>query len=106
MRYPCADHLLAFGIFARSLPNTPEFSSLINSASGLELADSITGDGHKMLNVVGVYFPFIFTLKLIVPAIRLRLLPYSLVTTSLFNLSKSKRSISLLRPFIHCLTSE
>lgn len=41
----------AFGIFARSLPKNPEFTSLINSASGIELADSITGDGHKMLNV-------------------------------------------------------
>lgn len=41
----------AFGIFARSLPGTSEFSSLIGSASGIELADSITGDGHKMLNV-------------------------------------------------------
>ncbi|KAE9378091.1 PLP-dependent transferase [Stipitochalara longipes BDJ] len=41
----------AFGIFARSLPKTAEFSSLISLASGIELADSITGDGHKMLNV-------------------------------------------------------
>jgi glutamate/tyrosine decarboxylase-like PLP-dependent enzyme len=41
----------AFGIFARSLPGTDEFSSLISTNSGLELADSITGDGHKMLNV-------------------------------------------------------
>ncbi|KAG0652361.1 L-2,4-diaminobutyrate decarboxylase [Hyphodiscus hymeniophilus] len=41
----------AFGIFARSLPDTPEFSSLISTTAGLELADSITGDGHKMLNV-------------------------------------------------------
>ncbi|TVY80937.1 L-2,4-diaminobutyrate decarboxylase [Lachnellula suecica] len=41
----------AFGIFARSLPATDEFASLITSCSGLELVDSITGDGHKMLNV-------------------------------------------------------
>ncbi|OWP05124.1 hypothetical protein B2J93_5642 [Marssonina coronariae] len=41
----------AFGAFARSLPPTAEFSSLINSAAGIELADSIAGDGHKMLNV-------------------------------------------------------
>ena len=41
----------AFGIFARSLPKNAEFSSLLSLASGLELADSITGDGHKMLNV-------------------------------------------------------
>jgi glutamate/tyrosine decarboxylase-like PLP-dependent enzyme len=42
---------IAFGIFARSLPKTPEFASLIDLSSGLELADSITGDGHKLLNV-------------------------------------------------------
>lgn len=42
----------AFGIFARSLPKTSEFSSLVTTASGLELADSIAGDCHKMLNVV------------------------------------------------------
>jgi len=41
----------AFGLFARCLPDDPEFSTLTNSAAGLELADSITGDGHKMLNV-------------------------------------------------------
>lgn len=45
----------AFGLFARSLPATPEFESLRELASGLELADSITGDGHKMLNVVGSF---------------------------------------------------
>jgi glutamate/tyrosine decarboxylase-like PLP-dependent enzyme len=44
--------VIAFGIFARCLPPGEEFSSLINSVAGLELADSITGDGHKMLNVV------------------------------------------------------
>ncbi|KAH7407614.1 pyridoxal phosphate-dependent transferase [Cadophora sp. MPI-SDFR-AT-0126] len=41
----------AFGIFARCLPSTAEFSTLFNSASGIELANSICGDGHKMLNV-------------------------------------------------------
>ncbi|KAH7356786.1 pyridoxal phosphate-dependent transferase [Rhexocercosporidium sp. MPI-PUGE-AT-0058] len=40
-----------FGLFARCLPPTAEFTTLINSASGIELADSICGDGHKMLNV-------------------------------------------------------
>jgi glutamate/tyrosine decarboxylase-like PLP-dependent enzyme len=39
-------------MFARCLPQTPEFADLIKCVSGLELADSITGDGHKMLNVV------------------------------------------------------
>ncbi|KAG9239649.1 pyridoxal phosphate-dependent transferase [Amylocarpus encephaloides] len=49
----------AFGLFARSLPPTPEFQSLILSSSGLELADSIAGDCHKMLNVpydCGIFF--------------------------------------------------
>ncbi|KAL3424544.1 pyridoxal-dependent decarboxylase [Phlyctema vagabunda] len=41
----------AFGLFARTLPQTPEFATLHNSVKGLELADSITGDGHKLLNV-------------------------------------------------------
>jgi glutamate/tyrosine decarboxylase-like PLP-dependent enzyme len=41
----------AFGLFARSLPPTPEFQALILASSGLELADSIGGDCHKMLNV-------------------------------------------------------
>ncbi|KAM3076571.1 hypothetical protein ACMFMG_007377 [Clarireedia jacksonii] len=41
----------AFGLFARTLPQTPEFAALHRSCEGLELADSITGDGHKMLNV-------------------------------------------------------
>ncbi|KAG9242848.1 pyridoxal phosphate-dependent transferase [Calycina marina] len=41
----------AFGVFARCLPKTAEFSALHESAGGLELADSIAGDCHKMLNV-------------------------------------------------------
>jgi glutamate/tyrosine decarboxylase-like PLP-dependent enzyme len=39
-------------MFARCLPRTPEFADLSKGVSGLELADSITGDAHKMLNVV------------------------------------------------------
>ncbi|KAI1389642.1 PLP-dependent transferase [Hypoxylon trugodes] len=49
----------AFGIFARSLPETEEFAQLRESAAGLELADSITVDGHKLLNVpydTGIFF--------------------------------------------------
>lgn len=41
----------AFGLFARCLPATPEFQHLLDTAAGLELADSIAGDCHKMLNV-------------------------------------------------------
>lgn len=44
--------LTAFGIFARALEAKPEFAKIREMASGLELADSITVDGHKLLNVV------------------------------------------------------
>ncbi|KAI0838768.1 PLP-dependent transferase [Hypoxylon sp. FL0890] len=49
----------AFGIFARALPTTDEFAGLRESTAGLELADSITIDGHKLLNVPydnGIFF--------------------------------------------------
>ncbi|KAF9262130.1 pyridoxal-dependent decarboxylase [Marasmius fiardii PR-910] len=49
----------AFGIFARALPKTEEFARLHDYAAGLELADSITIDGHKLLNVpydLGIFF--------------------------------------------------
>ncbi|KAJ2898115.1 uncharacterized protein MKZ38_004174 [Zalerion maritima] len=49
----------AFGIFARSLPATDEFKLLKQWAEGIELADSITADGHKCLNVpydTGIFF--------------------------------------------------
>ncbi|OLN85922.1 L-2,4-diaminobutyrate decarboxylase [Colletotrichum chlorophyti] len=49
----------AFGIFARALEPLPEFERLRGMASGLELADSITVDGHKLLNVpydCGMFF--------------------------------------------------
>ncbi|USP73153.1 hypothetical protein yc1106_00427 [Curvularia clavata] len=40
----------AFGLFGRVL-SSPAHFSIIQSCAGLELADSITGDGHKLLNV-------------------------------------------------------
>ena len=40
----------AFGIFGRIL-DSPLYSNIISACAGLELADSITGDGHKLLNV-------------------------------------------------------
>ncbi|KAH8902693.1 PLP-dependent transferase [Coniochaeta sp. PMI_546] len=50
----------AFGIFARVLPqDTDEFLTLRAQTAGLELADSITVDGHKILNVpydTGIFF--------------------------------------------------
>ncbi|KAK3378104.1 pyridoxal phosphate-dependent transferase [Podospora didyma] len=49
----------AFGIFARALPKTDEFLSLHANVAGLELADSIGADGHKLLNVPydnGIFF--------------------------------------------------
>lgn len=50
--FRCADARVAFGIFARALPDTPEFRVLREQTAGLELADSIALDGHKLLNVV------------------------------------------------------
>jgi glutamate/tyrosine decarboxylase-like PLP-dependent enzyme len=41
----------AFGIQARLLPSTPQYQVIKDATAGLELADSITGDGHKLLNV-------------------------------------------------------
>jgi glutamate/tyrosine decarboxylase-like PLP-dependent enzyme len=41
----------AMGFMARLLPSTPEYDFLKTCSAGLELADSITGDGHKLLNV-------------------------------------------------------
>ncbi|KAL2166741.1 hypothetical protein VTG60DRAFT_2258 [Thermothelomyces hinnuleus] len=41
----------AFGLFARALPKTDEFLGLHANVAGLELADSIAADGHKLLNV-------------------------------------------------------
>lgn len=41
----------AFGIFGRVLDDSPEFRSITLGCEGLELADSIAGDAHKLLNV-------------------------------------------------------
>lgn len=41
----------AFGIQARLLPSIPAYQAIKDCTVGLELADSITGDGHKLLNV-------------------------------------------------------
>ncbi|KZF24360.1 putative tyrosine decarboxylase [Xylona heveae TC161] len=40
----------AFGLFGRILDSV-EFEHVMRGCEGLELADSITGDGHKLLNV-------------------------------------------------------
>jgi glutamate/tyrosine decarboxylase-like PLP-dependent enzyme len=40
----------AFGIMGRLL-TSPDYATIIDACAGLELADSITGDGHKLLNV-------------------------------------------------------
>ncbi|KAL8666823.1 MAG: hypothetical protein Q9202_001063 [Teloschistes flavicans] len=41
----------AFGLFARVLEPSKEFNYVRRGAEGLELADSIAGDAHKLLNV-------------------------------------------------------
>lgn len=41
----------AFGIFGRVLDDSPEFATVKKGCEGIEMVDSITGDGHKLLNV-------------------------------------------------------
>ena len=48
---------LAFGIYVRALEKTDAFAKLHEQMDGVELADSITIDGHKLLNVVCLELP-------------------------------------------------
>lgn len=41
----------AFGLFVRLLDGSPEFEGIAQGGRGLTLADSVAGDGHKLLNV-------------------------------------------------------
>jgi glutamate/tyrosine decarboxylase-like PLP-dependent enzyme len=67
MRSICDQHGIwihvdgAFGLLGRILPpeDEAEFGGIVRGCQGLELADSITSDGHKLLNVpydCGIYF--------------------------------------------------
>ena len=42
---------IAFGIFAKTLSGIDEFEQVASGAAGLGLADSITVDAYKLLNV-------------------------------------------------------
>ena len=42
----------AFGLLGRVLLKTQEYEAIVEGVKGLELADSVTGDAHKLLNVV------------------------------------------------------
>lgn len=48
----------AFGIFARALEPGVKYDTIRRGCEGLELADSITGDAHKLLNVVSRSNPY------------------------------------------------
>ena len=41
----------AFGIMGRCLDESEEYRTILEGCAGMELADSITGDAHKLLNV-------------------------------------------------------
>lgn len=42
----------AFGLLARALPHLKVYETVRDGVAGMEFADSITGDAHKLLNVV------------------------------------------------------
>ena len=42
---------IAFGLYARVLEGVPGYEKVARGATGVELADSIAGDAHKILNV-------------------------------------------------------
>lgn len=74
----------AFGLLARALPSSQGYEKILDGVAGMELADSITGDAHKLLNVVSTmyyhtqYIPdhqIVLNIKLILTALRLRNLP-------------------------------
>lgn len=46
----------AFGLLARVLPHTKEYEGVWDGVDGFELADSITGDAHKLFNVVSHHY--------------------------------------------------
>ena len=45
----------AFGLLARTLAGSAEYARIRDGVDGFELADSITGDAHKLFNVVSYH---------------------------------------------------
>lgn len=91
----CIDKNAAFGIFARALPETAEFAQLHRKAEGIELADSIAADGHKLLNVVSPSRSAITGTRLTPSALRLRYLLHPPQTSPRINIRQRKRRIPL-----------
>lgn len=85
----------AFGLQARILPaEEPTYRAIVDGVKGLELADSITGDAHKLLNVVRLKLSMSFSFQLTRPqALRLRHIPLTPSRPRYTSLSKRRRRI-------------
>lgn len=81
---------VALGLFARALPPGDEFVVLHEACEGIKLADSITGDAHKCLDVVCM--PNI-SIQIIVNPFRLSPLP--IPSDLSYKLSTSEKQLNI-----------
>lgn len=92
---------LAMGVFARALGDEPQYQLLKQKTDGIELADSITLDGHKLLNVVShPLFSSLYS-ELNNPALRLWHLLHPLRRDPLVRLHQPQRRIPRLLIYSH-----